>query len=226
MDELADRYPALNRGALCLDFANTLEPEAGQSGDRDHLGSDRREADYAGLLAWLEYAHVINDAERRQLAALARRNPARADDAVAEAVQLRAAIAAVFGAVAAHAPLPPEARALRDAYARAIKAATLEPESTALRWSWNCSAELTAPLHLVAASAAELATSTRLARVKQCDGDRCWVLFVDTTRNASRRWCQMRYCGNVAKSHRQAAQRRQARAARHRDASSSNQNLG
>jgi predicted RNA-binding Zn ribbon-like protein len=71
-----------------------------------------------------------------------------------------------------------------------------------------------------AASAAELATSAWLTRVKQCDGERCWVLFVDTGKNASRRWCQMRYCGNVAKSHRPAAQRRQVRAAKPRHSSS------
>jgi predicted RNA-binding Zn ribbon-like protein len=215
MDELADRYPPLTGGALCLDFANTLEPEADNGRDRDHLGTDRREADYAGLLAWLEYADVIDDGDRSQLAALARNSPARAEGAVAEAVDLRAAIIAVFSAVATRQPLPAEVHRLRDAYSQAIKAATLAPGSTALQWSWNCSAELTAPLHLVAASAAELATSAQLTRVKQCDGERCWVLFVDTTKNASRRWCQMRYCGNVAKSHRQAAQRRQVRAARH-----------
>ncbi|WP_433003504.1 CGNR zinc finger domain-containing protein [Kribbella sp. CA-294648] len=210
MDELADRYPALNGGALCLDFANTLEPKADQGQDRDHLGTDRRQADYAGLLAWLEYAQVIDDAEQQQLAALARESSAHA---VAAAVDLRAAVLAVFSAVAAHAPLPPAAHRLRDAYARAISAATLEPASGGLQWSWDRSADLMAPLHLIAASAAELATSPRLTRVKQCDGENCWVLFIDTSKNASRRWCQMRYCGNVGKSHRQAARRRQARAA-------------
>ncbi|MEU4396502.1 CGNR zinc finger domain-containing protein [Kribbella sp. NPDC023855] len=213
MDELADRYPALNGGALCLDFANTLEPKAEHGQDRDHLGTDRRHADHAGLLAWLEYAQVIDDGERRQLTALARQSPPTADDAVAAAVDLRAAVTAVFSALAAHAALPPDAHRLRDAYARAVKAATLEPATMGLQWSWNRSAELMAPLHLIAVSAAELATSTTLARVKQCDGENCWVLFIDTSKNASRRWCQMRYCGNVAKSHRQAARRRQARAA-------------
>jgi predicted RNA-binding Zn ribbon-like protein len=215
MDELADRYPALNSSALCLDFANTLEPEAQNGRDRDHLGTDRRQADYDGLLAWLRYADVIDNKQQRHLTALARQHPGQVDAAVASAVELRAAIVAVFSAVAAGTPLPLETDRLRDAYARAISAATLVPGTAALQWSWNRSDELTAPLHQIAASAAELATSNRLTRIKQCDGERCWVLFVDTSKNVSRRWCQMRYCGNVAKSRRQATQRRQARAARH-----------
>jgi predicted RNA-binding Zn ribbon-like protein len=47
---------------------------------------------------------------------------------------------------------------------------------------------------------AELLTSSdRLTRVHQCEGETCGWLFVDSTRNRSRRWCVMSDCGNVAK---------------------------
>ena len=52
----------------------------------------------------------------------------------------------------------------------------------------------------VAHSAAELLISDDLDRVKQCADDRgCGWLFVDTSRNRSRRWCSMESCGNRAK---------------------------
>ncbi|HET8727128.1 MAG TPA: CGNR zinc finger domain-containing protein, partial [Alphaproteobacteria bacterium] len=35
-----------------------------------------------------------------------------------------------------------------------------------------------------------------------CGGIDCGWLFLDTSKNAKRRWCDMRYCGNRAKAHR------------------------
>ena len=55
----------------------------------------------------------------------------------------------------------------------------------------------------VARSAGELLISDKLDRVRQCADDRgCGYLFVDTSRNRSRRWCSMESCGNRAKAHR------------------------
>jgi predicted RNA-binding Zn ribbon-like protein len=52
-------------------------------------------------------------------------------------------------------------------------------------------------------SAAELLTSGPLERVRECPGDdTCGWLFLDTSRNGSRRWCDMRTCGNRAKARR------------------------
>jgi predicted RNA-binding Zn ribbon-like protein len=48
-------------------------------------------------------------------------------------------------------------------------------------------------------SAVSLLTSDRLDRVRQCAGDRCTWLFLDTSRNGLRRWCDMQACGNRAK---------------------------
>lgn len=214
MDELAERFPALNGGALCLDFANTLEPLAANGEDRDHLGSDRRRADYAGMLVWFTYAGVLDAPARQRLTDLAATRPARARHAVRTALRLRAASTAVFAAVAAGRELPAEhVSDLRTLYARAILAADLRENDEQPTWDWNVAADLAGPLRPVVASVIDLLTSPRLARVKQCAGERCWVLFADTTKNKSRRWCQMRYCGNVLKSQRQAGRRRRARRA-------------
>ncbi len=55
------------------------------------------------------------------------------------------------------------------------------------------------PLATIARSAAELLTSPSLARVRACGGESCGWLFLDTSRNRSRQWCDMADCGNVAK---------------------------
>jgi predicted RNA-binding Zn ribbon-like protein len=37
-------------------------------------------------------------------------------------------------------------------------------------------------------------------RVRECAGERCPVVFLDTSRNGSRRWCSMERCGSRAKA--------------------------
>jgi len=51
-------------------------------------------------------------------------------------------------------------------------------------------------------SAADLLVSSELKGVKQCADDACGWLFMDKSRNNSRRWCSMKDCGNRAKAHR------------------------
>jgi predicted RNA-binding Zn ribbon-like protein len=54
----------------------------------------------------------------------------------------------------------------------------------------------------VAWSAAELLTSENLERIKRCVDDTCGWLFLDNTKNRSRRWCDMGDCGSRAKAKR------------------------
>jgi predicted RNA-binding Zn ribbon-like protein len=74
----------------------------------------------------------------------------------------------------------------------------------ALAWDWEDeggSADLM--LWPIARSAADVLTSPReLARVRQCPGAGCGWVFLDETKNRSRRWCDMDVCGNRAKARR------------------------
>lgn len=207
MDECADRYPPLYGGALCLDLANTLDPRVDPATDRDHLGSD-----YAGLLAWAAYAGLLQDPEVEDLLAAAARAPSDAAQVLTEVRQLRAAVIAVFDPPGGH-PKREDLDELRDRYVAARAAAILTGDHDGVTWRWPRPAtDLAAPLWPMSVSAVDLLTSPAHARVRVCDGERCGSLFVDRTRNGSRRWCLMRYCGNVGKSRRQAAKRRAARA--------------
>jgi predicted RNA-binding Zn ribbon-like protein len=38
------------------------------------------------------------------------------------------------------------------------------------------------------------------SRIRRCEGERCVLLYYDTSRNRSRRWCDMGACGNRAKA--------------------------
>ena len=62
----------------------------------------------------------------------------------------------------------------------------------------------------VARSAAELMTSPDLPFVRECASYDCGWLFMDTTKNRSRRWCDMSTCGNRAKGRRHYERKRAA----------------
>lgn len=52
----------------------------------------------------------------------------------------------------------------------------------------------------VAESAAELLANGDLSRLKKCENPECTLHFYDTSKNRSRRWCSMAFCGNVMKA--------------------------
>jgi predicted RNA-binding Zn ribbon-like protein len=60
-------------------------------------------------------------------------------------------------------------------------------------------ADLLAP---VLWSAGDLIVSPEVGRLRHCLNDQCGWLFMDDSKNGSRRWCSMRSCGNRAKAQR------------------------
>ncbi len=77
----------------------------------------------------------------------------------------------------------------------------VSPDGEKFGWKWvGIDHQLDSLLWPVAKTATELLVSDNLTRVKRCDG--CSWLFLDTTRDARRRWCDMKLCGNRAKARR------------------------
>ena len=183
-------------GRLCLDFANTADwHKTAHPEERLHT--------YRDLVHWARHAGAIPHDAVGPLLAEAARRPQEAAAALESAITLREAIYRIFvavaeGAAAARADLA----TLNAALATALAHARLEATSGGYAWGWAASASLDRPLWPVARSAAELLTSPELGRVRQCADAGCGWLFLDGSRNRSRRWCDMRDCGNRAKARR------------------------
>lgn len=186
----------LSGGSLALDFANTWEDRSRSETDR--LGS------YSDLLAFAEQSGILGRSTAQTLAAEASRRPAAAARAVAAARRLRDAHYRLFSSLAAGTKVPAED--LHHIGALAVRAAArlrLEPAGGRFAWRWrDLDSSLEAALGPIARAAADLLTGDELDRVRECDGDRCTWLFLDTSRNRSRRWCSMESCGNRAKARR------------------------
>ena len=188
-------------GNLALDFANTVDDPTGPA-RFDHI------QDIPRLLSWARNIKLISDQQHDQLAELARSRPTVAAASLRRAHLLRRTVQLVFGAIADGRPIPEQPwRDLRRSTAEAIAHADLTTEHDQVRLAWD-GASLDAVTWPVAYAAHELLTGGQLGRVKRCAA--CPWLYVDQSKNSSRRWCTMDDCGKNEKMRRY-VERRAAR---------------
>jgi predicted RNA-binding Zn ribbon-like protein len=183
-------------GHLALDFANTVDDPLGPQ-RWDHI------VDYPGLLEWSARVGGMSAEAAAQLRETAVQHPRRAAHVARRAAALRAALNETFGAIVDGAdPVAPWSDL------RPYLAAALAHAATPVPLSWEFT-ELEAPLWPVAEAAHRLLTGPELARLKRCVG--CPWLFLDQSKNGSRRWCSMQDCGTHQKIQRYVAKRAAAR---------------
>jgi len=96
-------------------------------------------------------------------------------------------------------------RAYRDAVGHG-RLAQLS-EGYALAWSIDDS-QLQTPLWRLAHAAVEFLSSRELLYTRECAGAPCGWLFIDRSKNGSRRWCASEECGNRERARRHRARQR------------------
>lgn len=182
---------------LCLDFANTAGWHASDH-PREHLRG------YDDLLRWAIKAELIGSEEVQRLEMQASHNPKHAATALAKAITIREVLYRLFTAIAKGEKVSPvDIDLLNGELAAAPAQLQMKAKDNGFIAEWKVpEAGLLGFLAPVVWSAADLLSSMRLQWVKQCAGDPCGWLFVDTTRNHSRRWCDMNDCGSRAKAKR------------------------
>lgn len=193
----SDRW-SLDAGHRALDFANTRDWHVSDSPKETLLT-------YADFTDWALDGRVISAAQKRALDAEAKAHPARAQKALASARQLRDALQRLFDAEALDAkPDPADLDLLKRKYAEAAACATCDIAVDELALSWpDITSDLEYPLSGLAWGSMGLLLSDESAMIGRCADDRgCGFLFLDTSKNHSRRWCHMETCGNRAKARR------------------------
>jgi len=188
---------------LCLDFTNTVQDRF--SSPRELLNS------YNDLVLWSQEAQILTEGEAWHLREEANSRRKEAGVVLQRAIDLREALYRIFLAVArGSSPEKIELSTLNTEFSEAMGRACIVPvkDSFALDWTDKEKA-LDRMLWTIARSAADLLTSEGLDDVRVCAADDCRWLFLDTSKNHSRRWCDMKSCGNRAKARKHYTQKKQ-----------------
>ncbi len=189
--------PGLINGKLCLDFINTLGWRLGDDPE-EKLGS------FADLVTWSENEGLVSGVGARQMLDQAVRSPGRAAEVLKRAKGFRETLYHIFSDLAyGHTPEHRNVEELNVVLAEAMSRSGLVLRSGEVVWGWvRDSDSLEIPIWAAARSAAHLLTNGEAGRVGQCQDDNCGWLFIDKSKNRSRRWCSMDSCGNRAKARR------------------------
>jgi predicted RNA-binding Zn ribbon-like protein len=180
----------LSGGQVAIDFANTVSAR--------HTNSPiERLPDYAALLAFAQQTKLVARPEVARLERWALVEPEAAQAIVACAVELREALYRIFaGLPQARRADPRDLAALNRQVARLRLGVRLE-------WEWEGGQEAPdAILGVIVRHALDLLLDDARRRVRLCEADDCVWVFLDTSKNHSRRWCDMKQCGNRMKARR------------------------
>ncbi len=181
-------------GHPALDLVNTLDWRFRRTGTEELLPT------YDDLLRFTEQTELLTPRQARDL----RRSGG--EKTLLGSRELREALANVFYGLGSSS----ESRGTLERYfkqARAHQKLTCE-RSPRLEWSWSDQRDPDLPLWALAMSAEDLLTSEAVRRVRTCGNAECRWLFLDASKNHTRRWCDMKVCGNRMKARRFKAQRK------------------
>jgi predicted RNA-binding Zn ribbon-like protein len=196
MSEPASRKFDLSGGHIALDFVNTLSDRLGEKKERI--------PNYAALLFWSEQAGVLPHYRIHGLLEQSLRTPGQAVTVLQDAIGLREALFEIFSAVVGRRVVPGKALGkLNMALMEGASFVRLAQNERRFEWDWaGSNPRLNAMLWPVARAAADLLVSEDVAKLRVCASEDCAWLFLDQTRNARRRWCDMKTCGNRVKARR------------------------
>jgi predicted RNA-binding Zn ribbon-like protein len=179
-----------------LDFANTVAYRGSAPAESLH--------NFADLVKWCGDAGLISPRVVHQVRKWPDKHPKRSTEVFSEAIELRETIYRVFHAVASGSnPGAGDLDLLNRALCDAPPRTTIHRTERGFGWEIPeakiSARSLLAP---VLWSTADLLVGPQLARVRECSNEKCLWLFLDDSKNGTRRWCSMQACGNRAKAHR------------------------
>jgi predicted RNA-binding Zn ribbon-like protein len=179
-------------GHPALDLVNTLDWRFRKTGSQELIET------YDDLLRFSEQSKVLTRTQIQRLRRLSGRNAG--GQALKRCLELREAIAEIlYPLLDGRSPAAQSLKTLEQSVQAARLEQRLHWKKGRPQWDWrDIDAEL--PVRALALSASELLISRDLDRVRACDSPGCRWLFLDTSKNHTRRWCDMKVCGNRMKA--------------------------
>jgi predicted RNA-binding Zn ribbon-like protein len=184
-------------GRPCLDFVNTLDWR-GRKRPTEFLQT------YTDLVAWSQHAGTLSRQAASRMTRVSKNQQSKQTRVLKQAIQLRESIYRIFSSLADGKAVPnKDLQSFNQFLSRTMMNSKIVETPHGYQWGLEEEpANLEWILSPLIRSAADLLVSKELKRVKKCGDPACGWLFLDTSRNRSRRWCNMSDCGNRAKASR------------------------
>ena len=152
------------------------------------------------LVLWAREQQVLSAAAADRLVTESRSHPHQASAVLARAKIFREALNGLAEAVdAGRSPRTDVLHTISEYLAGAYANGRLVPHEGALQWIASVENDLERVLWEIGRAAGRLVVSERLGRLRACAASDCGWWFADETKNRSRRWCDMKSCGNREK---------------------------
>jgi predicted RNA-binding Zn ribbon-like protein len=173
-------------GSLCLDFVNTINSRL--MPEHDYL------LHYSDLATWANKVGILSATQNNQLQNRAKQNAEEAENALQTARTFRELLYRLFSdAVKGYEPDKKDMEIFIAVYGEAISHSQFLTKDNHYTTTWKVDEAFDTLLWPIIYLAGELLLSEQLGQVKECPG--CGWLFLDTSKNQSRRWCSMNTCG-------------------------------
>jgi predicted RNA-binding Zn ribbon-like protein len=196
-------------GHAALDLVNSLDNRFREDGPNEMLAS------YGDVLRFLEESGMLSRQRARALSKAVA--PAAAESALRSVRELReATAAALYASLDRKPPAAQDVRVLEKYFLDAGRHRELRWETDpgrrpGLAWQWGrFETQPEVPLWILSEAVADILLSDKGTHVRACNVDTCRWLFLDTSKNHTRRWCNMRVCGNRMKARRFQQARRES----------------
>lgn len=177
---------------VALDFVNTVDNR--NTNPKELIESYNDLLRFAEDSGVLQHGLVDNLIERSYVAA------DRAQNVLIRAREMREAMHQVFRAILEKKPVPPAALARVNADAQSAAARmSVVPGKSGFEWRYDDFGSFDVVMWPIVRAAVDLLASDQLQYVRSCSAKTCDWLFLDTSKNHHRRWCDMKVCGNRAK---------------------------
>ncbi|WP_260412580.1 ABATE domain-containing protein [Alkalihalobacillus sp. TS-13] len=183
---------------LCLDFTNTVSWHNSEVTGEWLIS-------YRKLVDWSHRAGILTEMQASTLLQKEAHQANEANEVLQQSIELREALYRIFSSVVKkESPAKKDISIFNKVLAKAYRTSHLVREDRTFSLRFDKSQDkLDGMLPPIIHSAADLLLSEKdLNRIKKCKNDPCGWLFLDTSRNHSRRWCSMAHCGNRKKARR------------------------
>lgn len=184
-------------GHVALDLVNTLDNRFSETGPEELLAS------YDDLLRFASQSGLLTAHQAKKLKCL-NASEAERTKVLHKVKELREALAAIAYAQLDGKNLSASALVtLEDYFKQASFHRHLTAEQRRPVWSWRgLDSQVVAPVWLLAQATVDFLLSAGCLQLRCCASETCRWLFLDASKNQTRRWCDMKVCGNRMKARR------------------------